>query len=891
MHGQVADGTPEGGSGVLLAGGNGRLEIAGGFLRENEGAGLLALAPPVDRNETLRVVGVTVHDNGNGPGTLARAGIELRSARDVAVEGCDIAGHAGAAGSATDGTGILLHEVAGALVACNRVRAGERGIVLAGTTEGVSILHDRFGGLTAAALRIEAGAGVGSEVNESVFAGNAVAVENAGASGFNARHCWWGSADGATPPGSGEAVTGPVDVGDHIGFVGEPRLVRRPTNPGWSLPVAACHDALQPAIDAALPGELILVGEGRYFEHALIDAKPLWIEGVPGGSGCSPAQVDGQQANGSHVPALRIKNTAGARVRNLTIRGAGTGTVCGQAQGEEIGLDLQNVDQSEFTDLCFLENGVTELRLYGDSDGNLLQRLYVSGMIRDEFDRDLCGHRSREGILVDGGPACEGGPGASADDNRIVDIQSFLTTRAVSLRLAQRTEISSSVLHAVPAPAWNGGTLACGVLVDMSDDTRIVDNADIGNLGMTEGVRVQGRDAASCATEQLDSERTVVRGNTFDLVQGTGTAIRLRRTDGDPGAPVATDISCNTITGAATAVLVEHAGVPGPLANTVAANDIAGNGSGVDNLAPDLFHAERNWWGDAAGPSGAGPGAGDSVGPQVDFDPWLASSALDDADGDTFTECGGDPDDSDPQVLPLDGCDGADNDLDGSVDEDFAPGPTVCGVGACTSAGVSSCLAGVPGDSCTPGSPAANDATCDAVDDDCDGSADEDFLGAPTNCGNGGCAATGAMVCVAGQQQDSCVAGTPSAELCNGADDDCDGSVDDVALPPPAAGLGLAPAAGGTELAWPPLVEATGYDVARGSLATLLASAGDFTSSGDTCLANDLAAAALVDADQPLAGEGFWYLLRAVNCGGAGSFDTGDPGQSGTRDPEVVGCP
>jgi hypothetical protein len=34
--------------------------------------------------------------------------------------------------------------------------------------------------------------------------------------------------------------------------------------------------------------------------------------------------------------------------------------------------------------------------------------------------------------------------------------------------------------------------------------------------------------------------------------------------------------------------------------------------------------AENNWWGDASGPSGVGPGTGDAVSGNVDFEPWLS---------------------------------------------------------------------------------------------------------------------------------------------------------------------------------------------------------------------------------------------------------------------------
>ena len=35
--------------------------------------------------------------------------------------------------------------------------------------------------------------------------------------------------------------------------------------------------------------------------------------------------------------------------------------------------------------------------------------------------------------------------------------------------------------------------------------------------------------------------------------------------------------------------------------------------------------AENNWWGDASGPSGVGPGTGDAVSANVDYDPWLGA--------------------------------------------------------------------------------------------------------------------------------------------------------------------------------------------------------------------------------------------------------------------------
>ncbi|NUQ77291.1 MAG: hypothetical protein HUU21_27465, partial [Polyangiaceae bacterium] len=113
-------------------------------------------------------------------------------------------------------------------------------------------------------------------------------------------------------------------------------------------------------------------------------------------------------------------------------------------------------------------------------------------------------------------------------------------------------------------------------------------------------------------------------------------------------------------------------------------------------------------------------------------------------------------------------CDGADNDCDGNTDEGL---PSLsCGFGACHVT-PPSCVNGQP-QQCVPGMPSAE--VCDAVDNDCDGSVDE---GLPTDsCGIGECFVT-VSTCANGQPN-VCVPGAPVAEVCDGLDNDCNGVAD-----------------------------------------------------------------------------------------------------------------
>jgi len=131
------------------------------------------------------------------------------------------------------------------------------------------------------------------------------------------------------------------------------------------------------------------------------------------------------------------------------------------------------------------------------------------------------------------------------------------------------------------------------------------------------------------------------------MTWGAGTATHVEITDnqflndgtaGDELAAIvigsaATDIQVlrNEIKNSVVGVLIKQkdATVPDLTNVNINFNNIVGNTTGVLNEAIVSVAATCNWWGDASGPGGVGPGTGDAVSDYVEFWPWLLTSDLD----------------------------------------------------------------------------------------------------------------------------------------------------------------------------------------------------------------------------------------------------------------------
>jgi len=88
-----------------------------------------------------------------------------------------------------------------------------------------------------------------------------------------------------------------------------------------------------------------------------------------------------------------------------------------------------------------------------------------------------------------------------------------------------------------------------------------------------------------------------------------------------------------------------------------------------------------------------------------------------------------------------------------------------------------------------------------------------------------------------------------------------------------------------TVLSWDPILDATGYDVVYGWISALPAGLAVATIG---CVGENVTGYAAGSYDIPPPGDGYWFLVRGVNCGHGGTYDTAGSGLAGPRDDAIA---
>jgi len=148
--------------------------------------------------------------------------------------------------------------------------------------------------------------------------------------------------------------------------------------------------------------------------------------------------------------------------------------------------------------------------------------------------------------------------------------------------------------------------------INLSSSSDNIVSKNIANSNLYEGIHL------STPRDEPVSTGNEITGNTMSNNGENGFMLE--------GATTGNEIIGNTISNNVKSGICWFPWYVGGRDNPAHYNNIFGNGEyGVYDqvYTTETVNATNNWWGDASGPSGVGPGSGDAVSTNVDYCPWL----------------------------------------------------------------------------------------------------------------------------------------------------------------------------------------------------------------------------------------------------------------------------
>ena len=342
------------------------------------------------------------------------------------------------------------------------------------------------------------------------------------------------------------------------------------------------YSTIQYAVGNASSGDTIIVAAGTY-AGAIVD-KNVTISGASGGASIITSGVP-YKAGSSLYTAFRLDATAdGAEIRNFIIN-------CNSSEGFYFAIFSRTVDNT-IVDSLTVNDAVQGISNWGGSNWEI-----TNNVLNDTEAAGGGGIAIWLGALPPSYPVCSGNliqnntitATATAPDYTCPGIGIGLDLRYGAYDdLTYSEDISGNQIlnNSITAPgALNGVGIEIGVLGLEGNTTRIAAVLDMVHENTIEGNTIAGADTGVYFYTVTDL--TVQQNEIKNCNEG------IHVKDGTSG-------------------------------NIINYNNIFGNTIGMNNTSEETVDARFNWWGDSSGPSGVGPGTGDAVSENVDFDPWLS---------------------------------------------------------------------------------------------------------------------------------------------------------------------------------------------------------------------------------------------------------------------------
>lgn len=398
---------------------------------------------------------------------------------------------------------------------------------------------------------------------------------------------------------------------------------------------------IQAAVDQVSNGGTVHVAAATYVEQVVI-SKSLALSGAGAATTFIKAPASMPIASNPDSTIIKVAGAGvSAEISDFTITGPGPGN-CGTILAGIVVRDgaYANIHDNKIIDVrdtnpaSGCQNGIAIF---------VGRQAWASSGTADITDNEIIGYQ-KSGIVVD-----NTGSHANITGNTIAGDGpiTYIAENGIQISRGATANITSNSISGhsyTPYTATSAGLLIWGAGTTTIDDNQLVNNQIGINISDSSPVTIVGNNISATNSgtgspyywgisffEATGASMIVdITDNTFSSNNSPG-GFAISSGAGYGAYAIDLDITNNVISNWDYGVAFEcnSTGCGAGFSNLhINNNSIAGNNTGIHNEMSFTVDAENNWWGHASGPSGEGPGSGNSVSSNVDYDPWLGANPL-----------------------------------------------------------------------------------------------------------------------------------------------------------------------------------------------------------------------------------------------------------------------